>query len=95
MYANCMSMPNYPPPFMWPGGYSQPSRNPVEEITTWIKGLEDMKKHFKEEKKDDKKEKKTPSASVVSMMLLMLLVSPITGPAMYYFFQLSLGIIHK
>jgi hypothetical protein len=96
MYANCMTMPQYPPPFMWPGGpYSQPQRNPVEEITNWIKGLEDMKKHFKEEKKDDKKEKKSPAPSVIGTALLMLLLSPITGPMMFYFFQLSLGIIHK
>lgn len=97
MYNN-MSMP---PPWMWGGfpGFNQPpqtpSQDPVTMITGWIKGLEELKKSMKEEKKDDPKKANRPNASVVSMMLLMLLLSPITGPSMYYFFQLSLGILHK
>lgn len=98
MYGNpaYMNTPPFFPPFMWPPGPSQtPQVNPVEQISSWIKGLEELKKSMKEEKKDEKKEPKKPNASVVSMMLLMLLLSPVTGPAMFYFFQLSLGIIHK
>lgn len=92
MYTN-MSMP---PPWMW-GGYNPPTpqsnQDPVTMISGWIKGLEELKKTMKEEKVDPKK-KERPSTSIISMMLLMLLLSPITGPAMFYFFQLSLGIIH-
>lgn len=80
--------PPMPPP--------QPNQDPVTTITSWIRGLEELKRHVKEEGKDKKApEKKGPNASLVSMMLLMLLLSPITGPCMYYFFQLSLGIIGK
>lgn len=95
MYNN-MSMP---PPWMW-GGFNSPApqqtnQDPVTMITGWIRGLEELKKSMKDEKKEDPKKKAAPNASVISMMLLMLLLSPITGPSMYYFFQLSLGILHK
>lgn len=95
MYPNM----NMPPPWMW-GGFNPPpqqtnNQDPVTMITGWIKGLEELKKSMKEEKKEDPKKGKGPSPSVISMMLLMLLLSPITGPSMYYFFQLSLGILHK
>lgn len=94
-------MYNNMPPFMW-GGYPgfppaapTPSQDPVTMITSWIRGLEELKKSMKEEKKDDPKKKDSPGPGIISMALLMLLLSPITGPAMFYFFQLSLGIIHK
>lgn len=93
---------NMPPPF-YPWGFPpnpfpaapQSNQDPVTMITGWIKGLEELKKSMKEEKKDDPKKTNRPHASVVSMMLLMILLSPITGPIMYYFFQLSLGMLHK
>lgn len=94
-------MYNNMPPFMW-GGYPgypptppAPSQDPVTMITSWIRGLEELKKSMKEEKKDDPKKKDHPIPGVFSITLLMLLLSPITGPVMFSFFQLSLGLIHK
>lgn len=87
-----MSMP---PPWMWPMGPSTPASpqvNPVQQITDWIRGLEELKKSMKEEKKDDPK-KKNQDVSAISMMLFMLLIAPVTGPAMYHFFQLTIGLM--
>lgn len=91
MYGyNNMSMP---PPWMWPTGQtSTPQPSPVQQITDWIRGLEELKKSFKEEKKDDPKKKGT-DVSVISMMLFMLLIAPITGPAMFHFFQLTINMM--
>lgn len=93
MYNN-MSMP---PPWAWGGYAPQPTQPAVPDLNTireWSRMLKDWEKDLKG--KDEKKpDSKGPSASLVSMMLLMLLLSPITGPSMYYFFQLSLGILHK
>lgn len=95
MYGNYAMQ--QPPWWMFPpqGPTSpMPPQNPAEQITGWIRSLEELKKAMKEEKKEEKKpEKKGPNPSVLLMMLFMMLVSPITGPAMYHFFQLSLGII--
>lgn len=89
MYGNSM-----PPPWAW--GYPPPQSNTpdLNTVRQWMKDLKEWEKELKgsTEKKPDSK---TPNASVVAMMLLMLLLSPITGPSMYYFFQLSLGILHK
>lgn len=88
---------NIPPPWMWGQGPTTPTApqlSPVQQITDWIRGLEELKKSMKEEKKDEPR-KKGPHTSVLSCMLFMLLVSPITGPTMYYFFQLSVGLLHK
>lgn len=85
-----------PPWWMFPpqGATSNIPSDPAAQITGWIRSLEELKKAFKEEKKDDKKpEKKGPNPNVIGMMLFMLLVSPITGPAMFHFFQLSLGMV--
>lgn len=83
-----------PPPWMWP---SQPSAaplsNPAEQITGWIKSLEELKKHFKEGDKKDDPKKKGQDVSVISMMLFMLLIAPITGPAMFHFFQLTINMM--
>lgn len=65
----------------------------VSHITQSIQQLEALKKAFKEEKKEDKG--KRPDGSVVGMMLFMILMSPITGPIVYYFFQLSANLVHK
>lgn len=97
MYSNqpnCMAAP--PPYYPWfsPPMPSNPGMFDLGTIREHIKQLKDWEKELKG--KDEKKpDSKTPSASVISMMLLMLLLSPITGPSMYYFFQLSLGILHK
>lgn len=82
-----------PPPWMWPGGQTQtqPQASPVQQITDWIRGLEELKKSMKEEKKDDKK--KGPEVSGIGLMLLMLLISPVTGPIMFYFFQTTLHML--
>lgn len=85
---------NNMPPWMWPTGPSSPSQDPAQQIAGWILSLESLKKHFKEEKKDEKK-KEPPVPSVFGMMLLMLLVSPITGPMMYHFFQMTLSLLPK
>lgn len=95
MYG-CNNMP--PPPWMWPPGPAMPAatpQNPVDILTGWQRSLDELKKAFKEEKKDDGKKKAGADGSVISMMLFMLLISPITGPSMYYFFQLSIGLLHK
>lgn len=83
-----------PPPWMWPQGPAStaPTPSPVQQITDWIRGLEELKKSMKEEKKDDPK-KKNQDVSAISMMLFMLLIAPVTGPAMYHFFQLTIGLM--
>lgn len=80
-------MPWFPPPTQ------TPPQNPVEAISTWIKGLEELKKSFKEEKKDEKKKTDTPG--VIATALFMMLISPVTGPIIYYFFQLSGSLLHR
>lgn len=96
-YPNTM----IPPPWMWPQGPQSPSTppmNPAEQITNWIKSLEELKKVMKEgdKKPDDKKDNKPKgNPQVVLMALFMLLIAPITGPAMYHFFQLSLSMVGK
>lgn len=93
MYNNM----NMPPPWMWGGYAPQPASNSAPDLSTireWARMLKDWEKEIKGDEKK-KPESKGPSASVISVMLLMLLLSPITGPSMYYFFQLSLGILHK
>lgn len=85
-----------PPPWAWGYPPMQPQNNApdLSTIREWSKVLKEWEKDLKgTEKKPESS--KTPNASVVSMMLLMLLLSPITGPSMFYFFQLSLGILHK
>lgn len=94
MYGNtaCMNAPTPP----WWFGPPQPVNNTFPDLHSlreYIKNLKDLEKDLKG--KDEGPKKKGPDVSVFSMMLLMLLLSPITGPSMYYFFQLSLGIIHK
>lgn len=92
MYQN-MSMP---PPWAWGGYAPQPAQPNVPDLNTireWSRMLKDWEKDLKGNEK--KPEVKGPSPGVISMMLLMLLLSPITGPSMYYFFQLSIGILHK
>lgn len=92
MYQN-MSMP---PPWAWGGFMPQPAQPSVPDLNTireWSRMLKDWEKDLKGNEK--KPEAKGPSPGVISMMLLMLLLSPITGPSMYYFFQLSIGILHK
>lgn len=81
------------PPWMWPQGQtqSQPSPSPVQQITDWIRGLEELKKSMKEEKKDEKK--KGPEVSGIGLVLFMLLIAPITGPSVFYFFQMSLHLL--
>lgn len=87
---------NMPPPWMW--GNQGPS-NPapafpnISDIQSWIRSLEDLKKSLKDEPKKDDKKKEEPKVSVIAMMAFMLLISPVTGPAMYHFFQMSLGLI--
>lgn len=92
MYPN-MAMP---PPWAWgyPPAPPQQTAPDLSTIREWMKGLKEWEKELKGEEKK-KPDAKGPSPSVISMMLLMLLLSPITGPSMYYFFQLSLGILHK
>lgn len=91
---NTMAMP---PPWMWYPPNPAPQQNNTPDLNTvrqWMKDLKEWEKELKG--KDEKKpESKGPSPSFISMMLLMLLLSPITGPSMYYFFQLSIGILHK
>lgn len=90
MYAYANNMP----PWMWPQGPSSqaPPVDPVTQISTWIRSLEELKKHFKEEKKlDDKKKPEQPN--IFGVALLMILISPVTGPLMYHFFQMSLRTI--
>jgi hypothetical protein len=87
-YQNTM-----PPPWMWPSGpTSQPQLDPAQQIAGWITSLEALKKHFKEEKKPDDK-KKPEQPSLFGVALLMILISPVTGPLMYRFFQLSLKML--
>lgn len=85
---------NMPPPWMW--GMGPPSQaapqDPVTMITQWQTSLDALKKAFKEEKKDDPK-KKGQDVSVISMMLFMLLIAPVTGPAMFHFFQLTINMM--
>lgn len=90
---NTMGMP---PPWMWgnynPSPPATPSMPDLSTVREWSKVLKEWEKDLKGNEK--KPESKGPSTSLISMALLMLLLSPITGPAMFYFFQLSLGIIH-
>lgn len=90
MYPN-MGMP--PPPWWGYPPIPQTAAAPdLNSIRQYIKDLKEWEKEIKG--KDEKKpESKVPNVSIFSMMLLMLLVSPVTGPTMYHFFQLSLGII--
>lgn len=91
MFPNQNYNPWFGPPFpIPPTPQAQPS--PVQQITDWIRGLEELKKSMKEEKKEDPK-KKGSDVSVLSMMLFMLLIAPVTGPAMYHFFQLTIGLM--
>lgn len=84
-----------PPPWMWPSGPSTtPVLDPAQQITGWIRSLEELKKAFKEEKKEEKK-KDGPIPSVFGMMLFMLLIAPITGPLMYHFFQMGLSMMPR
>ncbi len=83
MYPNMYA--NMPPPWMWPGGQTQtPSVSPVQQITDWIRGLEELKKSMKDDKKDTKK---NPEVSSIGLCLFMLLMAPVTGPIVYTFFQ--------
>lgn len=85
-----------PPPFMpWYPPPAQGNTNPADQIAGWITSLEALKKHFKEEKKDDLKPKKGDQPSILAVALFMLLVSPVSGPVMYYFFRLSIGMLHQ
>lgn len=90
MYGPQSYNPWFGPPFPLPTA-PQNNQNPADVITGWITSLETLKKAFKEEKKDTPK--KSADVSPLSMMLFMLLISPITAPAMYHFFQLSLGLL--
>jgi hypothetical protein len=65
----------------------------LNTVTSWISQLEGLKKALKEEKKDDKPKKDAPGGGVILTAMFMLLVSPITGPAVFYFFKLS-GMMH-
>lgn len=93
MYGNSACY-NMPPPWMWGGQNTPPPAMPdLNTVRSWMKDLKEWEKDLKG--KDEGPKKKSPDVSVFSMMLLMLLLSPITGPSMYYFFQMSLGILHK
>lgn len=93
MYYNNSMPPWWALPPMGPTSpATQP--DPAAQITQWINSLETLKKAFKEEKKEERK-KEGPNASVLGMMLFMVLMSPITGPVVYYFFQLSANLVHK
>lgn len=90
---NCMAAPPQYYPWFSPPMQTNPGMFDLSTIREHIKQLKDWEKELKgNEKKPDSK---VPNSSVISVMLLMLLLSPITGPSMYYFFQLSLGILHK
>lgn len=91
---NCMATP--PPFYPWfgPPAPTTPQMPDLHSLREYIRGLKEWEKELKGDEKK-KPESKGPNASVISVMLLMLLLSPITGPSMYYFFQLSLGILHK
>lgn len=92
---NQMAMP--PPWVGWGYPPMPPQTNTTPDLHTireWSKMLKDWEKEIKGDEKK-KPDSKGPNASVVSVMLLMLLLSPITGPTMYHFFQLSLGILQN
>lgn len=66
----------------------------INTVTSWISGLEQLKKVLREDKKDDKpKETRGGDLQVVNMMLLMILVSPVTGPVMSWFFHKGLSMM--
>lgn len=92
MYNQPNYQPWFGPPYPTPPPV-QPSQNPVELITGWIRGLEELKKSMKEEKKDDPKKKSGDQTSLVGMMLFMLLVSPISGPLVFWGFQHTLNLL--
>ncbi len=87
--------PQTPVVFMPPPPASNQPIDYVSHITQSIQQLEALKKAFKEEKKPDDKKKSEGQASVIGMMLFMILMSPITGPIVFYFFQLSANLVHR
>lgn len=88
-YQNTM-----PPPWMWPSGpSSQPQLDPAAQIAGWITSLKTLEEHFKNKEKKPDEKKKTPQPSMFGTALLMILISPVTGPLMYRFFQLSLSML--
>jgi len=80
-----------PPPYPW---YPPASQVPkISDIQDWIRSLKDLEKSLRGEEKKDEKKPKEPKVSVFGVAALMLLLSPITGPAMYYFIQTGFHMI--
>lgn len=86
--------PQQPIVFMPPPQSSGGGMPDINQITSWITGLEQLKKVLKEEKQEKKDDGKRKDPAVITMMLLMLLLSPITGSAMSTFFAWGRGMVH-